>query len=116
MSKQRRNITISEEANQKLNQEHVNASGLIEDLVNAYFAYGSVEEAVELAAEKRAESRERRVLDAVESLSTIDDERLDRFNDAVLNQASKIEIPPEDLVELVEHYKENDDLPDEVKA
>ncbi len=114
MAKDRRNISISKEANQILDQEHVNASGLIDDLVRAYGAYGSVEGAVEFSAEKRAENREKRLRDAVETLSTIDAEKLDRFNDGVLNQASRLEIPPEDLVGIVEHYRENDELPEEV--
>ena len=114
MAKERRNISISKDANQILDQEHVNASGLIDDLVRAYGAYGSVEDAVNFTAEKRRENREKRLTDAVETLSTIPDETLDQFNDGVLNQASRLEIPPEDLVGVVEHYKENDELPEEV--
>lgn len=114
MAKERRNISISKDSNQILNREHVNASGLIDDLVRAYGAFGSVDDAVEYAAEKRQENREKRLTEAVETLSTIPADKLDRFNDGVLNQASRLEIPPEDLVGLVEHYKENDELPEEV--
>jgi len=112
MAKERRNISISKEANQILNQEHVNASGLIDDLVRAYGAYGDVEGAVEFSAEKRSENYEKRLLEAVEGLATIAPDQLDRFNDAVLNQASKLEVPPEDLVGITEHYRDNDELPE----
>lgn len=117
MAKQRRNITISAETDEQLDQTHVNASGLIEDLVAAYFAYGSVDESVAYAAEKRSQDRERRLRDVVETLADRDDvDELDRFNDAIMTQAGRLETRPEELVELVERYVDDGDLPEEVIA
>lgn len=106
----RRNISLPDELNDKLDQPHLNASGLIQDLVRAYFAYGDIEKAAEHAAEKRQGDKEDRLREACELLQTVDADRLDRFNDAVLKQAAKLEIPPEALVEHVEYYAENDEV------
>jgi DNA-binding FadR family transcriptional regulator len=113
MASERRNITVPPELNRKLEQDHINASGLISDLLEAYFAYGDVGEAAEYAAEKRKERQTDALEKACETLSGIPNEELDRFNDAVLNWASKIERRPEDLVEIVTEYKDTGEIPEE---
>jgi len=117
MASERRNITVPPEVNRKLEQDHINASGLISDLLEAYFAYGDVEEAAAYTAEKRASRQEDALERACDALGSIPPEELDRFNDGVLNWASKLERKPEDLVEIVTAWQENDgELPEEVRA
>lgn len=113
MASERRNITVPPELNRKLEQDHINASGLISDLLEAYFAYGDVDQAAEYAAEKRKDRHEEALSRACETLEQIPEEELDRFNEAVLNWASKIERPPEELVEIVSEYKETGETPEE---
>lgn len=113
MASERRNITVPPELNRKLEQDHINASGLISDLLEAYFAYGDVDAAAEYAVEKRKERTEEALERACDTLSNIPEEKLDRFNEGVLNWASKIEKPPETVVEIVEEYKETGEVPEE---
>jgi len=113
MASERRNITVPPELNRKLEQDHINASGLISDLLEAYFAYGDVDQAAEYAVEKRRDRNEEALSRACETLSAIPEEKLDRFNEGVLNWASKIETPPEELVEIVNDYKESGEVPEE---
>lgn len=107
-----RHISLPDDLNDKLDQPHINASGLIQDLVRAYFAYGDTESAVEHATKKRQDDRERRLTEACEKLQTISESgaHLDPFNDAVLKQASHLEIPPEAMVEHVEHFIETGEV------
>lgn len=106
----RRNISLPDELDDKLDAPHLNASGLIQDLLRAYFAYGDADEAAEHVHASRTDDRERRLLEAVQTLATIEKEsqagHLDRYNDAVLKQASKLEIPPDQLLEHVREYLE----------
>lgn len=110
----RRNISLPDELNDKLDQQHLNASGLIQDLLRAYFAYGSIDDAAEYADKQRQGDRERRTKEAVQQLATLEetnvDEPLDMYNDAVLKQAGKLEIPPEAMVDLVAEYLETGEV------
>ena len=113
MPSERRNITVPPELNRKLEQDHINASGLISDLLEAYFAYGDVDAAAEYTVEKRKDRTQEALSRACESLETIPEEELDRFNEGVLNWAAKVERPPETLVEIVIEYKETGEVPEE---
>lgn len=108
----RRNISLPEDINDKLDQPHINASGLIQDLLRAYFSYGDIEQAAEYTAEKREDHYRQRLGEMVEKLTRETDdgeieivpEPWDQWNDAALNWGGKLEIPPEQVVEIVEHY------------
>jgi len=116
MTKIRRNITLSKDAETILNQKHVNASGLIDDLVRAYGAYRDVDDAVRHITETRSETRTRALLEVAETLSSIPVEKLDKHNDAVLTQASRVELSPDTIVDIVKHYKNTGELPEEYQT
>lgn len=107
--KSRRNVTLPQSINDKLAQDHINASGLIADLLRAYFAYSDVEEAVEYTAEVREEDREKRIEDTLEDLEGAD---ANHKNPAVLRQAAALEIPPEQLAVALEQYRDDGTVPD----
>lgn len=103
----RRNITVPQSVNEKLSQDHINASGLISDLLQAYFAYGDIEEAAEFTADHREQSLEEQLKDSLDALEGAD---ADPANPAVLRQASKLEIPPEDMAGLLAEYRETGEV------
>lgn len=49
--KTRRNITLDPEVDDKLREQDINGSALIDTLLKAYFAYGEFEEAIEYTHE-----------------------------------------------------------------
>lgn len=109
----RRNISIPDDLDKKLDQPHLNASGLIQDLLRGYFAYSDVDAAVEFTADKRNEDREQRLREMCEALVGVvegDSGKLDRYNEGVLNWASRLEIPPETIVDIVEDYAETGEV------
>lgn len=106
----RRHIYVDDDLNEKLDQPHINVSGLVTSLLEAYFATADVQEAAEHVAADRngSGSGEQEIVEAVESLATIDADALDRHNPAVLRKAARLEMPPEQLVEHVEHYRDSE--------
>jgi hypothetical protein len=112
MSKSRRNISLPDEYNQKLDREEINASGLITNLLRAYFALDSKEEAAELVADMKSQTQTAMWEDCCEALRETE---LRRTNDAVLNWAGKLECPPEKVIGAVQHYRKENELPEELK-
>jgi len=137
MSKERRTVTLESEVNDYLAQDHVNASGLVNDLVKRHmngddtdgaireFRIRQLEEEAEeyasraerkrteadrlkqAATEKKAEKREE-LQKAIEQLA---DAPRDPNNPAVESQARKLGIEPEDLVaELPERTDTDSDF------
>jgi len=137
MSKERRTVTLESEVNDYLAQDHVNASGLVNDLVKRHmngddtdgaireFRIRQLEEEAEeyasraerkrteadrlkqAATEKKAEKREE-LQKAIEQLA---DAPRDSENRAVKTQARKLGIEPEDLVaELPERTDTDSDF------
>ena len=137
MSKERRTVTLESEVNDYLAQDHVNASGLVNDLVKRHmngddtdgaireFRIRQLEEEAEeyasraerkrteadrlkqAATEKKAEKREE-LQKAIEQLA---DAPRDPDNPAVESQARKLGIEPEDLVaELPERTDTDSDF------
>ena len=137
MSKERRTVTLESEVNDYLAQDHVNASGLVNDLVKRHmngddtdgaireFRIRQLEEEAEeyasraerkrteaerlkqAATEKEAEKREE-LQKAIEQLA---DAPRDPDNPAVESQARKLGIKPEDLVaELPERTDTDSDF------
>ena len=99
MRKVRRNITISREADEYLSTPHMNASGLINDLVIAHARTQDVDAAVEKFVEDVRENRINGLTKAESILltgRTADD--LDPDNPAVLTQAEKLHMTPEELI------------------
>ena len=99
MRKVRRNITISREADEYLSTPHMNASGLINDLVLAHARTGDVEAAVDKFVEDVRESRTVGLNQAADILltgRTADD--LEADNPAVMTQAEKLRLTPEELI------------------
>lgn len=105
----RRNISLPPELDEKLSQSHINASGLIQELLWSYFAYGDVGEAAEAIAEKHQADRTEQLEDACSTLAGIKETSgdLDRTNPAVMNWSGKLEMPPETLLEHVEEYRDS---------
>lgn len=111
--KTRRNVTIPESIDKKLKQDHVNASGLVTQLLRAYFAHGSVAEGAEYVVEARDVAREERLSDALEVLASRQDvDSLTEYNDAVLTKAAQLEVPADVLVSAVQQYASSGEVPD----
>ena len=137
MSKERRTVTLESEVNDYLAQDHVNASGLVNDLVKRHmngddtdgaireFRIRQLEEEAEeyasraerkrteaerlkqAATEKKAEKRE----DLNKAIEQLADAPRDPDNPAVESQARKLGIEPEDLVaELPERTDTDSDF------
>lgn len=137
MSKERRTVTLESEVNDYLAQDHVNASGLVNDLVKRHmngddtdgaireFRIRQLEEEAEeytsraerkrteaerlkqAATEKKAEKRE----DLNKAIEQLADAPRDPNNPAVESQARKLGIEPEDLVaELPERMDTDSDF------
>ena len=97
--KVRRNISISREADKYLSTPHMNASGLINDLVLAHAATGDVDAAVEKFIEDVKENRKTGLTKAEKILLTgRTAEELEPNNPAVMTQAEKLSISPEELI------------------
>lgn len=109
----RRNISLPPELDDKLDQPHLNASGLVQDLLRAYFAYGDVDRAAEYTDEMRNQDKSARKREACEALATIersDNARLDIHNPAVLKHGSDLEMPLEEVVAMVRNYVETGEV------
>jgi len=101
--KVRRNITITPEADEYLSRPHMNASGLINDLVLAHARTGDVEAAVDKFVEDVERNRTVGLNQAADILltgRTADD--LEPDNPAVMTQAEKLRLPPEELIAKLE--------------
>jgi protein subunit release factor A len=131
MSKQRRAVTLEPEVDEYLSQEHINASGLVNDLVKRHMNGEDTEAAIrefrinqledeaeeyagiaerkreradklrEVAEEKKAE-RDKKVSEVVNDLAENDVPR-DPDNEAIKTSAKKLDMTPEELL---------DELPD----
>jgi len=97
--KVRRNISISREADKYLSGPHMNASGLINDLVLAHARTGDVDAAVEDFVEQIEENRMAGLNAAADILLTgRTADELEPDNPAVMTQADKLSISPEELI------------------
>jgi len=97
--KVRRNITITPEADEYLGRPHMNASGLINDLVLAHARTGDIEAAVDKFVEDVERNRTVGLNQAADILlSGRTPEQLEADNPAVMTQAEKLRIPPQDLI------------------
>lgn len=106
MSKDRRTITLSKEANSYLSQESVNASGLIDRLVRQYMNTGKTEDAVR-SAELEQQVRQDMAIEEAANVLLRDREayQLTPGNPAVRNHASKAGMSPAGLIEALEEYE-----------
>lgn len=139
MSKERRTVTLEKEVNDYLAQDHVNASGLVNDLVKRHMNGDTTDGAIrefrirqlEEEADEYAKRSERKQSEAdrlkqaakerqAEKQTEIDEilnhlEGVPRDADhpAVKTQARKAGLEPE---ELVEHMPENNDTDGDFKS
>jgi len=97
--KVRRNITITPEADEYLSRPHMNASGLINDLVLAHARTGDIEAAVDKFVNDVRANRTvglNQAADILLSGRTADE--LEPDNPAVMTQAEKLRLSPQDLI------------------
>jgi len=107
MTKTRRNITISPKTDEFLSREEVNASQLIDRLVIKYMETADADQVAD-EIESAAETRKEIQLDEAHRILTEgrDLENLSPNNIAVRNQAAKIGVTGETLLELLERRYE----------
>lgn len=99
----RRNITITPEADDYLSTPHMNASGLINDLVLAHARTGQVDAAVEKFVEDVRANRKTGLTQAEKILLTgRTADELEPDNPAVMTQAEKLSLSPDELIAQLE--------------
>ena len=105
--KVRRNITITPEADEYLSTPHMNASGLINDLVLAHARTGDVEAAVDKFVEDVRANRTVGLNQAADILLTgRTADELEADNPAVLTQAEKLSLSPDELIAKLKDTEE----------